>query len=31
MKPSNVVPGKVTYQGLAEAFGLDFTPVQTLL
>jgi alanine dehydrogenase len=28
---ANVVQGKVTYQGVAEAFGLDFTPVDSLL
>jgi len=28
---ANVVNGKVTYQGVAEAFGLKFTPINTLL
>jgi alanine dehydrogenase len=27
----NVVSGKVTYAGVAEAFGLEYTPVETLL
>lgn len=27
----NVAAGKVTYPGVAEAFGLEFTPVETLL
>jgi alanine dehydrogenase len=27
----NVVAGKVTYQGVAEAFGLDYTPVEEVL
>ncbi len=27
----NVVAGKVTYRGVAEAFGLDFVPVETVL
>ncbi len=28
---ANVVKGKVTYDGVAEAFGLDFTPIGKLL
>jgi len=28
---ANVVKGKVTYRGVAEAFGLKFTPIDTLL
>jgi alanine dehydrogenase len=28
---ANVVRGKVTYQGVAEAFGMDFTPIDELL
>ena len=28
---ANVVKGKVTYKGVAEAFNLDYTPVDTLL
>jgi alanine dehydrogenase len=28
---ANVVQGKVTYKGVAEAFGLEYTPVDTLL
>ena len=28
---ANVVKGKVTYQGVAEAFGLEFTPIEKLL
>jgi alanine dehydrogenase len=28
---ANVVKGKVTYQGVAEAFGLKFTPINSLL
>jgi len=28
---ANVVQGKVTYQGVAEAFGLEFTPIDKLL
>ncbi|MBL0715682.1 MAG: alanine dehydrogenase [Desulfosarcina sp.] len=28
---ANVVQGKVTYQGVADAFGLDYTPVDALL
>jgi alanine dehydrogenase len=28
---ANVVKGKVTYQGVAEAFGLKFTPIDRLL
>jgi alanine dehydrogenase len=28
---ANVVKGKVTYQGVAEAFGLAFTPIEDLL
>ncbi len=28
---ANVVKGKVTYQGVAEAFGLKFTPIDKLL
>ena len=28
---ANVVKGKVTYQGVAEAFGLEYTPIDTLL
>jgi len=28
---ANVVKGKVTYQGVAEAFGLDYTPIDELL
>ncbi|MBU1139005.1 MAG: alanine dehydrogenase, partial [Proteobacteria bacterium] len=27
----NVVNGKVTYKGVAEAFAMDYTPVETLL
>ena len=28
---ANVVKGKVTYQGVAEAFGLDYAPIDELL
>jgi alanine dehydrogenase len=28
---ANVVKGKVTYQGVAEAFGLEYTPIEKLL
>jgi len=28
---ANVVKGKVTYQGVAEAFGLEYTPIDKLL
>ena len=28
---ANVVRGQVTYQGVADAFGLDFTPMDELL
>jgi alanine dehydrogenase len=28
---ANVVKGKVTYEGVAEAFGLEFTPINTLI
>jgi alanine dehydrogenase len=28
---ANVVNGKVTYKGLSEAFGLEFTDIETLL
>jgi alanine dehydrogenase len=28
---ANVIKGKVTYQGVAEAFGLDYTPIDDLL
>ena len=28
---ANVIDGKVTYQAVAEAFGMDFTPVETLI
>ncbi|MDJ0984304.1 MAG: alanine dehydrogenase [Desulfobacterales bacterium] len=28
---ANVVKGKVTYDGVAEAFGLDFTPIEKLI
>ena len=28
---ANVIKGKVTYQGVAEAFGLEYTPIDTLL
>jgi alanine dehydrogenase len=28
---ANVVKGKVTYQGVADAFGLKLTPIDTLL
>jgi len=32
IKPgANVVQGKVTYQGVAEAFGLEFTPIDSLI
>jgi alanine dehydrogenase len=32
IKPgANVVRGKVTYKGVAEAFGLDYTPIEKLL
>ena len=27
---ANVIQGKVTYQGVAEAFGLEFTPIQKI-
>ena len=27
----NVVNGKVTYAGVAEAFGIDYTPVEEIL
>lgn len=28
---ANVVKGKVTYEGVADAFGLEFTPINTLI
>jgi alanine dehydrogenase len=28
---ANVINGKVTYEAVAEAFGLDYTPIETLL
>ena len=28
---ANVVKGKVTYQGVAEAFGLGYTPIDKLI
>jgi alanine dehydrogenase len=28
---ANVVKGKVTYEGVAEAFGLKFTPIDSLI
>lgn len=28
---ANVVNGKVTYTGVADAFGMDYTPIDTLL
>lgn len=28
---ANVVKGRVTYKGVAEAFGMDYTPIETLL
>ncbi len=28
---ANVISGKVTYEAVAEAFGLDYTPIETLL
>ena len=28
---ANVIDGKVTYQAVAEAFGMEFTPVETLI
>jgi len=28
---ANVVKGKVTYEGVAEAFGLEYTPINTLI
>jgi alanine dehydrogenase len=28
---ANVVKGKVTYQGVAEAFGLEYTPIDKLI
>jgi alanine dehydrogenase len=28
---ANVVKGKVTYRGVADAFGLKYTPIDTLL
>jgi len=28
---ANVIDGQVTYQAVAEAFGLDYTPVENLL
>jgi alanine dehydrogenase len=28
---ANVVQGKVTYKGVADAFGFEFTPIDTLL
>jgi alanine dehydrogenase len=28
---ANVVKGRVTYQGVAEAFGLEYTPIDSLL
>jgi len=32
IKPgANVVKGKVTYDGVAEAFGLKYTPIDRLL
>ncbi len=30
-KGANVVRGQVTYKGVADAFGLELTPVETLL
>jgi alanine dehydrogenase len=30
-KGLNVVDGKVVYAGVAEAFGLDYEPVETIL
>jgi len=32
LKPGlNIVEGKVTYKGVADAFGLDYTPVEEVL
>ncbi|MFW5637155.1 MAG: alanine dehydrogenase, partial [Thermodesulfobacteriota bacterium] len=28
---ANVVQGKVTFKGVAEAFGMDYTPIDELL
>ncbi|WP_372683839.1 hypothetical protein [Desulfosarcina sp.] len=28
---ANVIDGKVTYQAVAEAFGMDFTPIGQML
>ena len=28
---ANVIDGQVTYQGVADAFGLEYTPVDSLL
>ena len=28
---ANIVDGKVTYEGVAEAFGMEYTPIDTLL
>ena len=28
---ANIVQGKVTYQGVADAFGLEYTPIDPLL
>jgi len=28
---ANVIDGKVTYQAVAEAFGMEYTPVETLI
>jgi alanine dehydrogenase len=28
---ANVIKGKVTYQAVAETFGLEYTPIETLL
>lgn len=28
---ANVINGKVVYKGVAEAFGLEFTPIKKLL
>jgi len=30
-KGANIIRGKVTFRGVADAFGLKFTPVDTLL
>jgi alanine dehydrogenase len=31
MSGANVIRGKVTYEGVAEAFGLEYIPIDTML